>query len=450
MTNMIEQCAIDPIETEDDLLNPPPILADIAYHGILKDICDTATKHSEASPVAVAANVISSFAAMLGRAPFQYIGDGLCHARPYFLLCGRTGKARKGTSEFTPRLIFNEIERLLSDDINLQYSAMQRSEGGLSTGEGLGWAIRDEIHDRDGEVIDEGVSDKRLYVVEAEFASAMACAARERNTLSSVIRTAWDGRTIAPMVKNAAWSASNPHILITGHITSQELIGKMTAVDAYSGFLNRFIVLHIVRNKLVALPSRTPEGEIQRLAGIIHTKIVPFLKDGLQSQNTISVTLSPTAINLWCAHYKALTKEDDGLPGALLVRSEIYCRMLAMIFALLDGVTIIEPQHFQAVFAWIDYWKASVKYIFQTVSDKVDSEKLDEHAKEIYEFIKANQGCSRSQITSGFRNKKLNASEITKTLNHLLSAAPPTIRQESKPRVDGKLIGKPSTVFFTL
>ena len=175
---------------DDDLLNPPPELSPEAYHGILQGICDEATRHSEASPVAIAANTISTFSAMIGRSAHQYIGDGICHARPFQLVIGNTAKARKGTAEEAPRRIFNEVERILEQDLGSYCTRLKRHAGGLSTGEGLGWSIHDDVVNDAGEVIEKGTDDKRLYVVEAEFAGAMAVASRDKNTLSATLRTA--------------------------------------------------------------------------------------------------------------------------------------------------------------------------------------------------------------------------------------------------------------------
>src|SRR5260370_7542465 len=71
--------------------------------------------------------------------------------------------------------------------------------GGLSSGEGLIWAVRDKIIQLErrgkgaaaerveGEV-DPGVTDKRLYILESEFAGALAVMKRDGNTLSRVVR----------------------------------------------------------------------------------------------------------------------------------------------------------------------------------------------------------------------------------------------------------------------
>ncbi|WP_305907184.1 DUF3987 domain-containing protein [Methylomarinum sp. Ch1-1] len=432
------------IEKQNALLNPPPVLAAAAYHGFLKDIVEVATAHSEASQVAVASNVIALFCASIGRVAYQDIGDGLCHARPFFLHVGKTGKARKGTAEHTPRRIFQEVGQLLGDG----FPSLKRHDGGLSTGEGLGWVIRDPIEGKGGDNIDDGVSDKRLMVVEAEFAGAMAAASREKNNLSAIIRTTWDGRTISPLVKNAKWSATDPHVVLTGHITAPELIEKMTAVDAQSGFMNRFIILHVARPKLVPLPKRTPNEEIKRLAVKIAEAVEYATNGDVTKPGRLEVRLSPDAARYWTHHYPEITKDHDGIVGALLVRSEIYTRMLAMIFALFDQKSTIERVHIDAALAWVNYWQASVRYIFQTLAAKAESEKLNETSKTLLEFITKNDGCTRTAITSSFRNK-LSAAEITTALNVLLNSAPPLIKQETKPRPDGKA-GKGTTVFYTV
>ncbi len=432
------------IEADNDLLNPPPVLGDDGYHGVLKDVCKISTRHSEASAVAIAANTIATFSAMIGRVAFQHIGDGVCHARPFFLLTGKTGKARKGTSEYTPYRIFNEVEQMLGDEDNPK---LKRHEGGLSTGEGLGWVVHDEVLNKDGEVAEEGVNDKRLYVVEAEFAGCMAAASREKNNLSATVRTVWDGRSISPLVKNAKWCASDPHIVITGHITAAELIDRMSDVDAQSGFMNRFIILHIVRSKLVPLPKRTSDEDIQRVAIQIAEAVEFAMGEAGAGNNSLEVKLSAEARKFWCGQYKELTMEQNGKAGVLLVRTEIYCRMLAMIFALLDQSAVIEPQHIKAALAWINYWKDSVNYIFGKLAEQAKANKVNETAKSVYEFISKNSGCSRTDLTKFFKNKKLTSVEMTNALNHLMNVAPPLIKQEMKPRADGKP-GKGMIIFW--
>lgn len=291
-----------------------------------------------------------------------------------------------------------------------------------------------------------GTDDKRLYVVEAEFGGAMAAASRDKNTLSATIRTCWDGKDISPLVKNAAWSTSSPHIVITVHITAAELIDRMSDVDALSGFLNRFVILHIARAKLVPMPIPTPVADIERIAADVVGAVCFAIGGDVTARNINSVTMSHEAIRYWCEQYPALTAEQPGIAGALLVRTEIYARMFAMIFALLDKTSVIEVQHIKAALAWVDYWRASVTYIFQTLSAKAEAERLNDTAADVLEFIRQHPGCTRTVITTGFKNK-MTSIQITGVLNHLMNAAPALIKEKQLPRADGKP-GRGSSLFW--
>jgi hypothetical protein len=57
----------------------------------------------------------------------------------------------------------------------------------VSGGDGLSVAIKD----KDGTTTDCG-KDKRLVVIEPEFSSVLGVMSRQGNTLSAVIREAWD------------------------------------------------------------------------------------------------------------------------------------------------------------------------------------------------------------------------------------------------------------------
>jgi integrase len=96
--------------------------------------------------------------------------------------------------------------------------------GGLASGEGLIWAVRDPIEKKvkpkegkrqDQEItkiVDEGVEDKRLLVLETEFASPLRVIRRETNTLSAVIRRAWDKGDLNNQTKQSPARATGAHI----------------------------------------------------------------------------------------------------------------------------------------------------------------------------------------------------------------------------------------------
>ena len=79
------------------------------------------------------------------------------------------------------------------------------------------------MRNKDGEevVVDPGATDKRLLVVEEEFSAVLRVAGRDGNTLSEVIRRAWDVRDLRVMTRKCPLRASGAHISILGHITME-------------------------------------------------------------------------------------------------------------------------------------------------------------------------------------------------------------------------------------
>ena len=60
-------------------------------------------------------------------------------------------------------------------------------------------------------------------------------------------------------------TSTNPHVVLVGHITGHELREKSSENDAANGLLNRFLMLHVHRPKLVALPEPTPQEVLDSL-----------------------------------------------------------------------------------------------------------------------------------------------------------------------------------------
>ncbi len=148
----------------------------------------------------------------------------------------------------------------------------------LSSGEGLINEVRDEVARWDQkaakfEVVDPGVADKRLMVTEGEFSSTLAVMDRPGNTLSSVVRNAWDGRKLSTLTKNAPLCSSNPHISIVGHITDDELRARITRTDAANGFANRFLFASVTRSKVLPHGGCLDDAEMLRLAELMKASV---------------------------------------------------------------------------------------------------------------------------------------------------------------------------------
>ena len=118
-----------------------------------------------------------------------------------------------------------------------------RIKSGLSSGEGFIHEVRDplekyDIKEKRFAIVDPGIVDKRLMIIEPEFAGAISVAERHGNTLSPLIRRAWDGDKLATLTRNSPLTATNAHISIIGHITIDELRARISRTEMGNGFAN--------------------------------------------------------------------------------------------------------------------------------------------------------------------------------------------------------------------
>jgi hypothetical protein len=196
---------------------PWPVLADEAFYGLAGDIARSIEPHTEADPVAVLVNQLAAFGSAAGRGAFLRVGADHHYLKLNIALVGETSKGRKGQSWGHVRDIMHAADGDWAEERVLH---------GLSSGEGLIYAVRDrmERENKDGErvVIDPGVDDKRLLVLEAELAGVLKVMSREGNTLSPVIRQAWDDGRLQVMTRNNPMKATGAHVSVVGHITKAE------------------------------------------------------------------------------------------------------------------------------------------------------------------------------------------------------------------------------------
>src|SRR5262249_11238128 len=153
--------------------------------------------HTEADPAALLFQFLVCFGNCINTSA-HYLQEWTAHhAREFVLIVGRSAKARKGTS-------WNIIKELfLLADPNW---SKNRIVSGLGSGEGVVNCVRDPQTERDEQGREKtiaGAEDKRLMVVESEFASVLSVSGREGSTLSEVLRNAWDSGNIQTLTKNS-------------------------------------------------------------------------------------------------------------------------------------------------------------------------------------------------------------------------------------------------------
>ncbi len=393
--------------TESHKHTIPSKLAKEAFIGIAGEVIQAIEPHSEADPIALLINFLTAFGSVIGDKPHFQVEADKHPCRLFAILVGETSKARKGTSWGHIRSIFGVIDELWKQNI----------QTGLSTGEGLIWAVRDEIKKTqpirekgrtvgaEEVVIDSGISDKRLLIHQDEFSSALRVLEREGNTLSALVRRAWDTGDLQSLTKNNMTKATGAHISILGHITKDELLRYLTSTETANGFGNRFLWFCVKRSKALALGSGITEVNFTPL----HQKIreaVDFAKQ------TDEIRWAEETKPIWVKIYPELSEGRQGLVGSMTARAEAYATRLACIYALLDLSRVVQQKHLLAALAIWDYAEASVRFIFQ---DRIG----DPLANAIIDALKEKpEGIDRTGISNIFGKNK-SSSQITESLNVL-------------------------------
>jgi len=72
-------------------------------------------------------------------------------------------------------------------------------------------------------VRDEGEPDKRLFMLEPEFARVLRVMSRQGSTVSATLRQAYDSGDLRIMARNSPGRATGAHVSMIGHITRDEL-----------------------------------------------------------------------------------------------------------------------------------------------------------------------------------------------------------------------------------
>lgn len=358
--------------------NWPTPLRREAFHGPAGELARLIDPHTESEVAAILIQSLVLFGNMIGRNAYFLVGATRHHMNLYATLAGDTSKGRKGTS-------LDHVMSLLGE-IDPDWASSRRLSG-LSSGEGLIWQVRDPSKD------DEGEPDKRLLIVEPEFAKVLQVCEREANTLSALIREGWDRGDLATLTKGNSLKARGAHISIVAHITVDELRRRLKDTAVANGFANRFLWVCVRRSKLL------PDG------GALHTvdfaALLGRLKEALEFGRTAGeLNRDDDARAIWHRAYGPLSDGRPGLFGAAVGRAEAQAARLSCIFALLDCSKVIRAQHLKAALAVWEYCENSARFIFgSALGDSAADDILNElHGRP--------DGMTRTEIREYFHKHK--------------------------------------------
>jgi hypothetical protein len=399
----VEETAV----TMTDWPTPP---ANDAFHGVTGGFVEIVSPHSEADPVAFLIQFLVAVGNLLGRSGYAVAESSRHFANFFAVLVGKSAKGRKGSSWSHVRRLFQGIEETWTQE---------RVVSGLSSGEGLIWQARDPIEQQqpikekgrvvgyENVVTDPGVTDKRVLVIEEEFAQTLKVMGRESNTLSPTIRQAWDSGHLRTMTKSSPAKATDAHISIIGHITRDELRRNLCETETTNGFGNRFLWVCVGRSK------ELPDG------GNLHDEDLEPIREHLRAviqfaETAGEIKRNAEARNLWHQVYTRLTGDRFGLFGSMTARAEAQVMRLSVLYAMLDMSNEVKVEHLKAALAVWDYCERSAKYIFGTALGNRTADTLLAELRQVPEV-----GLSRTEMLHSVFNKNKTASEIADALRLL-------------------------------
>lgn len=399
----------------------PSPLNEAAFNGIAGKFVKLVEPHSEADPAYLLTGFLAAFGSVVGDKPYFQVERTKHKLKLFVVHVGSTSRGRKGTAWDQVRPIFDYIDPLWSKNI---------VNGGLATGEGLINAVRDSITKiRDGQeiVLEDGVKDKRLLVIEPEFSSVLKVMSREHNILSPILRSAWDRGDLRTLTKTSPLKATGSHVSLIGHIVQEELLRCLNSTEMANGFGNRILFFMGKRSKKLPFGGTVPYMELDKL-----TKDLTLIFDRVKDFEEI--TFNDEARELWVRIYSDLTDEESGIVGSMSARIEPYTLRLACLYALLDESDKIKIEHLRAAIAVVDYYYESIIYLFGHLSGNPLIEKILETLGQ------DTNGMTKTEISFLFSRNK-SSEEISTSLDYMESKGLVKV-------VQNKTSGRPTNTYY--
>ena len=379
-----------------------PELDPRAMHGIAGGFVRLIELDTEADPVALLVQFLAAAGSLLGRHRFYQVEGAKHFPNLFTLLVGETSRGRKGTSLAHVRSVMAAADAIWDGT---------RVMSGLSSGEGLIHQVRDPAEpraDAKGKAPDEGIGDKRLFVVESEFATSLRVMHREGNTLSGILRSAWETGALATLTKNSPTTAKGAHISLVGHITADELRRELDRTEYANGLANRF--LFVVARRARLLPFGGENVNETALSSIASE--LAEAADVAHARHGQRLSMDSEAAELWREIYPVLSADRRGFLGALTARAEAHVVRLAVLYAILDSAPAIQRCQLIAALALWVYCDESTQYIFSDSLGDPDSDAI------LSALRRSAEGLTRTEVRDLFGRHR-STSQIDRAIHAL-------------------------------
>ncbi|MCW7552111.1 YfjI family protein [Endozoicomonas gorgoniicola] len=446
-------------DNEKDLpVNAPPQVTDAMFPGLLGEITEACCKDTEAVPTSVGAYLLVWFTSHIGRTRYMMIGDEQRWLNNFFLLVGPSGSG-KGTSGKGPARIFYQVQDKMQVLFQSAFDAgrgeglkqcpnLQVHNGGLSSGEGLGFALDDGT---DSPIPGRTITDKRLLVIESEMANTLCNMTRQGNTLSAQLRNVYDGVDIKPMTKRDRVSVSDPYICLLGNITPDELLKfDEDRLQSFNGLLNRMLMLWTQPQKLVSRPKTMDSNTLSGFSSTIAEHIMKARNGRFETHwkklrlQTEPLLFTKSAEDLWDRSYSRLVNQPYSKRIEPLVRRHrLHARLMAAALALFQGHEVVTREDMEGALDWIEFSRQSIVFCYRTQTEQRKVEAIHVMAKKvlyaIHVLCQKNNTCTRTDIHN-LCQRKLRREQLTEALELLINQVPPLIQQKLKRLESGRSV----------
>ena len=262
-------------------------------------------------------------------------------------------------------------------------------------------------------VDDPGVEDKRLLLVQPEFAQVLEVCERQGNTLATKLRNAWDGKPLCNNSLASHLTATGAHISLIVHTTEDDLRDLMRRTMILNGFGNRFLWVCSRRSKAKPFGGMVPGSEKTALVDRV-CDAVEFAR-GLKLRGRWHGWMffeKPAASNLWVSAYKTtLTRESE---NSVTGRAMPQVRRMASIYALMDCSEQVRAEHLTAALETWRYCAEGARFIFG------GAHKVDPVAEKALDALRGNRaGLTRKELYVGVFQSNKSADEITRIMQGL-------------------------------
>ncbi len=457
------------IEEDDNSKDPvfaPPKATPDMFPGFIGKFVHACCINTEAVPVAVATYLFAWFSSHIGRIRYLTIGDERRWLNDYFLLVGPSGMG-KGVSGKGPARAFHRMQEFMEVTFQHAYDAGQGEGlkhcpslkvhfGGLSSGEGLGFALDDgedspEENEEGKNQLRRQVTDKRILIIESELGNTLSQFSRQGNTLSAHLRNGYDGIDIRPLTKRDRVNVSDPYICLLGNITPHELIQfDENKLLSSNGLLNRMLMIWIQQGQLVPRPRGLSQDTLDQFAQLLAERIMKARKGYFEThwrnvrKLSAPIPFSDEAETIWDSIYSQLVNQPDcSQVSSLTRRHRLHARILSALISLIEGHDKVTADDILCALKWIEYSRQSVVYCYRSQSEQLKAESRHGMARKILYAIvllSRKQGCCTRTDIHHFYQNKLKGHNVSLALETLLNWVPPLVIQQQKVSDSGRKV----------